>query len=145
MADIVFNISKGAFAYYSGLPAASDALIAVPLESSGLVTDATMRDYDTLDAILAGTSNEQTTATRKTLTSVVVTVDDTNDRVDVDSADISYTGLTGNAIGALVICYDGDTGTGTDANITPLTKHDLAVTPDGSDVNVAVTNFARAS
>ena len=76
MADIVFNCAKGREAYYGSLPGTSDAIIAVPLEASGLVGDSTMVDYDTLAAVLAGASNEQTTMGRETLTGVTVIVPD---------------------------------------------------------------------
>lgn len=148
MADLVMNVSLGRVAYYATLPAASDALIVVPLESSGIEADATLRDYDNLSALLGGTSNEQTTMGRKTVSaSVTVTVDDTNNWVDVDMPDQVWTAASGNAVGALLVCYDGDTGAGTDANITPLTKHDFAVTPDGSDITatIATSGFYRAS
>ncbi len=143
MADFTFNISKGMGAYYASLPAANDALIVIPLEASGLEADATLKDYDNVSALLAGSTNEQTTAGRKTVTSVSVTVDDTNDRVDIDIADQTWTGLTGNAIGALLIAYDVDTTGGNDTNLIPLTKHDWAITPDGSDVTATVANFLR--
>ena len=148
MADIVFNIAKGRVAYYAGLPAASDALIVVPIETTGIVADATMIDYDDLSTLLAGASNEQSTMGRKTITSgVTVTTDDTNDRVDVDMADIVWTAATGNAISALLVCYDGDTGAGTDANIIPLVKLDCVMTPDGSDFTavIAAAGFYRAA
>ena len=148
MGNIVFNIAKGRVAELAALGAANDALILVPLESSGLVADSTMIDYDTLDAILAGASNEQTSnMTRKTLASVTVTVDDTNDRVDVDAADVTWTAATGNAIGAVVICYDGDTTGGTDANIVPLVKLDASATPAGGDITIQfnAAGFYRAS
>lgn len=145
--NLVTNIGKGRFVYYSTLPAANDALIIVPLESSGLVADATLIDYDDLAALLAGATNEQTTAGRKTVTSVTVTVDDTNDRTDVDFADPVWTGLTGNAIAKLAVCYDPDTTGGSDSDLIPLTVHSFDVTPDGSDVTgvVATAGFARAS
>ncbi|WP_030319616.1 hypothetical protein [Streptomyces flavochromogenes] len=145
MANLVFNTSLGRVASLAALPAASDALIAVPLEATGLVSDATMRDYDDLGALLAGASNEQMTMGRKTLASVTVTVDDTNDRVAVDCADITWTAATGNAIAAVVICYDPDTTTGTDADLIPLTKHDVALTPDGNSFTLSVADFYRAS
>lgn len=144
MADVVFNIALGKVKYYAELPATNDALIVIPLES-GLEADATLRDYDDVAALLAGTTNEQTTAGRKTVTSVTVTVDDTNNRVDIDIADQVWTDLTGNAIGALLIAYDPDTTAGTDSTLIPLTKHDWSITPDGSDVTATVANFYRAS
>ncbi|MGW1661057.1 hypothetical protein [Streptomyces microflavus] len=145
MANIVFNIALGRLAQYASLPATNDALILVPLEASGLVTDSTMRDYDDLNALLGGASNEQTAMGRKTLTSVTATVDDTNDRVNLDCADVTWTAATGNAIGAVVICYDPDTTGGTDADLIPLTKHDVSMTPDGSDFTLTVADFARVS
>ena len=145
MADFVFNIAKGKVKYYAELPGTNDALIVIPLESSGLEADATLKDYDTVSALLAGTTNEQTTAGRKTITSVTVTPDDTNDRLDLDFADQTWTALTGNAIGALLVAYDPDITGGTDADLIPLTKHDWAITPDGSDVTATVNVFFRAS
>lgn len=147
MADIVFNIAKGRVAHYATLPAANDALIAVPLEVTGLASDATIRDHDTLAQVLSGGTVEQTTLGRKTLTGVTVTVDDTNDRVDVDCADITWTAATGNATGALVICYDPDTTGGTDADLVPLVKLDMAATPAGGDLTYTVNSagFYRVS
>jgi len=145
MPNIVFNQALGKIAHLASLPATNDALIAVPLETSGLVNDATMRDYDTLSAVLAGATNEQTTLGRVTLTGVTVTVNDADDRVEVDAADITWTAATGNPVGALLICYDPDTTGGTDADILPLTKHDLTLSPDGSNVTVTVADLARMS
>jgi hypothetical protein len=145
MSNLVFNTALGRVASLAALPAANDALIAVPLESTGLVNDATMRDYDDLAAILAGASNEQASMGRKTLASVTVTVDDTNDRVAIDCADITWTAASGNAVGAVVICYDPDTTGGTDADLVPLTKHDVALTPDGNSFTLSVADFYRAT
>lgn len=145
MADIVFNIALGKVKYYAELPATNDALIMVPLESSGLETDAVLRDKDDLAAVVAGTTNEQTTVGRKTLTGVTVTVDDTNDRVAIDCADVTWTSPTGNAIGAVVICYDPDTTGGTDADLIPLTKHGITWTPDGNNFTLTISDFFRAN
>lgn len=148
MANEVFNISKGRFAHWCTLPAASDALIVVPIMTTGLVSDATLRDIDDLATILAGATDEQTTMGRKTVTaSVTSIVDDTNDWVDVDMPDQVWTAATGSAISKLFICYDGDTTGGTDSNILPLTHHDFPITPDGSDVTaqIATAGFGRAA
>lgn len=145
MANLVFNRALGMVAYYASLPAANDALILVPLESSGLETDAVLRDKDDLAAVVAGTTNEQTTVGRKTLASVTVTVDDTNDRVAIDAADVTWTSPTGNAVGAVVICYDPDTTGGTDADLVPLTKHDVTWSPDGNTFSLTIADFFRAS
>lgn len=145
MADFVFNIAKGKVKYYAELPGANDALVIIPLEATGLEADATLKDYDDVAALLAGTTNEQTTAGRKTITAITNTVDDTNDRFDSDFADQTWSGLTGNTIGALLIAYDPDTTTGTDSTLIPLTKQDWSIIPDGSDVTATVNVFYRAS
>lgn len=147
MANGVMNIAKGKVKYYTELPAAADALVIVPLESAGLEADDVLNNYDDLAALLAATNNEQTTMGRKTVTTVSNTVNDTANTFDADFADPVWTAATGNAVGKLLVCYDADTGAGTDANIIPLTYHDFAVTPDGSDITgtVAASGFFRAS
>ena len=155
MADIVFNISKGRVAeLYNRVDTndgANSALVIVPVDV-GATTDATIRDFDTLAAVLAGGVTERTTGgwNRKTLTDTELAAfaaDDTNDRVDLDIPDQTWTAVSAGAVTDLIICYDNDTTAGTDANLVPLTMHDFAITPDGSDV-VAVINaagFFRAS
>jgi hypothetical protein len=153
MSDFVFNQAKGKIAYYAGLPATSDALIVVLLKSSGLEADSVLKDYDDLASLLAAANDEAdfTNYARKTVTaSVTVTVDDTNDRVDMDMPDQTWTaagGASNNTLGKLLICYDGDTGAGTDSAIIPLTAHDFTATTDGSDLQavLAAAGFARAS
>lgn len=146
MADFVFNIAKGKVSYYAGLPAANDALLLIPLETTGLEADSVLRDKDTFADVVSGATNEQTTLPRKTLASVTVTVDDANDRIDVDAADVSYTSAGGNAVSAFVICYDPDTTGGSDSDLIPLVKLDLAFTPSG-DFNIVFNSagFYRAS
>lgn len=148
MANEVCNISLGRFVHYSTLPLTNDAIIVVPIETAGLEADGTLNNYDDLLTLLAASNNEQTTLGRKTVTSgVTVTIDDTNDWVDVDMPDQTYTAGTGNAISKLLLCYDNDTTGGTDSNIIPMTYHDFVITPDGSDIvaQIAAAGFARAA
>lgn len=157
MANFVFNIAKGRVVeYYNRVenndPAAS-ALIVIPLETTGLETDAVLKDKDDFAAVVAGTTNEATTLgwNRKTLTDADLAVlpapDDVNDRFDIDIPDLTWTAVSGNAVSKLVICYDSDTGLGTDANLVPLTAHDFVVTPDGSDITAVINaaGFFRAA
>lgn len=150
--DGVFNTARGKIAYFLGLPAAADAIKIVLLKSSGLEADATLADYDDLAAILASTNDEAdfTNYSRKTAASVTTTVDDTNNRRDGDFADLTYTsagGATNNTCGKLLVCYDGDTGAGTDADIVPLTFHVVTFTTDGTDLTITVASqgFWRSS
>lgn len=153
MADGVFNISLGEVKRYAKLiDGANDALVVVLLQSSGLEADATLRDYDNLSVLLAASNDEATASNyvRKIVSSTTITVDDTNNRVDIDIADQTWTALGGgvnNSLGKLLICYDPDTTGGTDADLVPLTFHDFILTTDGSDVTavVASSGFYRAS
>lgn len=152
MADFVFNIAKGRvvelYNRVDNNDPTNSALIVVPIDR-GAASDATLRDLDTLSAVL-GAVTERTTGgwNRKTLTDADLTasaVDDTNDRYPVDTGDLTWTAVTAGAVTDLLFCYDSDTTAGTDANIVPLTCHTFAITPDGSDVVATVTDFFRAS
>jgi hypothetical protein len=143
----VFNVAKGIWRYYLGLPAANDALVVVLLKASGLPADATLADYTDLATLLAGAADEAdfTNYVRKLITSgVVITPDNTNDRVDGDIPDQTWTsagGATNNSLGKLLVCYDPDTTGGTDSSIIPVTYHDLVAPTDGNDL-VAQINAA---
>lgn len=155
MANIVFNQGLGqVVAYYRRVdendPAAS-ALVILVLATAGIESDAVLKDKDTITDLVSGATNEVTNAgyARKVLTDADLTafaVDDTNDRVDLDFADLTFTGIAaGDGWNDVVVSYDADTGAGTDANIIPLTLHDFVITPDGSDIVVQTPNgFFRA-
>ncbi len=156
MADFVFNIACGkGVEYYSRVYAndpANSALILVVIAASGIETDAVLRDYDTLSALLAATNNEVTNTgyARKTLTDAVLTApapDDTNNWFLVDLPDQTWTAVSAGDVWAkLLVCYDSDTTAGTDANIVPLTAHDFAYTPNGGDIPaVFPSGFLRAA
>ncbi len=157
MADLVFNIAKGRVAELYNRVDSNDptnsALIIMVLATSGIESDATLRDKDSFSDVVSGATNEVTNTNyaRKTLTDADITAfaaDDTNDRVDLDIPDQTWTGVAaGDGWSDVVIGYDPDSTGGTDANIVPLTLHDFAVTPDGSDIvmQVAAAGFFRAS
>jgi hypothetical protein len=146
MANLVLNIALGYVKRYAEQVGTNNAaLILVPIETSGLEADSVLRDKTDLAAFLSGSTNEQTTMGRKTVTACTVTVDNTNDRVAIDFADQTWTAPTGNAISKLLICFDPDTTSGTDSSIVPLTLHDLPLTPDGNNFTVTVADFYRAS
>jgi hypothetical protein len=157
MADFVFNIAKGRVVeYYNRVKSndpANSALIVVAIDANG-DSDATMKDRDDLAALLGGTANEVTNTNyaRKVLTdsdlAALPAPDDANDRYDIDLPDQTWSAVAaGTAWTDLLICYDPDTTGGTDSAIIPLTLHDFAVTPDGSDIvaQIAAAGFFRAS
>lgn len=142
MADFVFNIAKGAVAEMVR-DGASNLLL---LLLTAADTDANMRDVDTVAALLATSADEATDGSyaRKTGLTGTITVDDTNDRVDVDVPDQTFTALAGAAIVDAVFAYQNSAA---DSGRVPCTLHDFAVTPDGSDVTLQVnaSGFFRAS
>ena len=153
MANIVFNIAKGRVVELYNRVENNDptnaAIILVPIETTGLEADATLIDADTLAAVLAGTTNEQTTMGRKTLTDADLAAlpapDDSNDRYDISLPTTTWTAASGNAISKILVCYDSDTTAGTDANIVPLTMFDFAQTPSGADIQMTTGVFFRAT
>jgi hypothetical protein len=145
MGSFVFNVAKGKVAYYGSLPGTNDALIAIPIEATGVQADATLVDLDTVAAILAGSTNEQTTMGRKTLTAVSSTVDDTGNQTVVDADDVTWSSATGSAVSDVLIAYDPDTTTGDDTTLIPLTWHDFVATPDGTDLVAAIADLFTAS
>lgn len=138
MADVAFNVAKGREAYYASLPGSNDALIVVPIEATGVEADGTIVDHDTLAAVLGGSSNEQTTMARQTLSGVSVTVDDTGNKVTLDANDVVFTGATGNDTAKLLLCYDPDTTSGTDSDIVPIVAWDFVTDPAGGDITAAI-------
>lgn len=159
MADFVFNVALGrGVEFYNNVDNnlfANSALIVLLLATTGLEADATLKDLDTVTALVAGTTNESTNTgyARKVLTDTELSAwapDDTNNRVDLDMSDQTWTGVANDGTGAIskfVVAYDSDTTGGTDANIVPWTCHDFSITPDGSDITavIATAGFFRAS
>jgi hypothetical protein len=123
------------------------------LATAGIESDSVLRDLDTLAAVVAGTTNEVTNAgyARKILTDTDIAAfapDDTNDRVDLDCADQTWTSVAaGDGWNDIVIGYD-PTSTGVTASlIVPLTHHDFVVIPDGSNITaqISATGWFRAT
>lgn len=160
--DFIYNRAKGRGHQWvveinaSAAPYANSALI-VALFRSGSATAAATKDYDDVTALEGDAqiaelvSGTNANYARKTLIDAVpvITVDDTNERVDIDIPDQTWTalGAGGAAIDDLLIAFDNDTTAGTDANIVPWTYHAFSITPDGSDVTaqIAAAGFFRAS
>lgn len=151
MSAIVFNIAKGRVVELykrvkSGDPANS-ALIIIPL--SAAASDATLLDQATVAAVLAGGSTEQTTVGRKTLAAAQIAAlpapDTVNDRYDLSLPTVTWSAASGSAIVKLLIAYDDDTTSGTDASIIPLTCFDWAQNPSGADMQMTGGVFFRAA
>lgn len=113
--------------------------------------DDALRDYQTMTALLAGTSVEAdfTNYIDKDITNanITITYDDANNRVDLDIPDQTWTSAgnaTNNTLAKLVFCQDAGAG---DANKIPMSSHDFVVTTDGSDLTaqIATAGLMRAA
>ncbi len=145
MANGVFNIAKGAVAekFRDG---SGNALILLLKANQ---TESAMIDHDTVAALLAGGNTEAdfTNYVRKTGLTGTITVDDTNDRVDVDIADQTWAaagGASNNDLTKLIVAYEESAA---DSARVPLTHHDFALTTQGSDVTAQINSagFYRAA
>lgn len=156
MANFVFNRGLGRGTEWAERingndPAASELVIMV-LATSGVESDAVLRDKDTFADVVSGATNEVTNSgyAKKVLdntSSITITYDDTNDRVDVDFPDQTWTAVAaGDGWNDIVIGYD-PVGSQTMSDILPHTLHDFVVTPDGSDITaqVATSGYFRAT
>lgn len=143
MADGVFNIAKGAFAEMFRDAAANGIVLLLTANEA----EAALVDHDELAALLGAAGNTEAvdaSYARKTGITGTVTVDDTNDRVDVDIPDQTWTALAGAAITKAIVAYENAAA---ETTRVPLTHHDFAITPDGSDVTLQINaaGFARAA
>lgn len=115
--------------------------------------DDTLRDYDTLSALLGATGNSEadfTNYTRKDITGadVTLTVDDTNNDFTLNLPDQTWNsagGTTDNTLVKLLLVYDPDTSVSDDTTMVPLTQHDFSVTTDGSDLTAELGDVFIAS
>lgn len=146
MADGVFNISKGAVAETYRDAAANGLILLLQANEA----EATLIDRDDVAAVLAEAGTTEATFTnyaRKTSLTGSITVDDTNDRVDVDIPDQTWTSAgngTNNTLTKAVVAYENAAA---DSTRVPQTHHDFAVTTDGSDLTIQINaaGFFRAA
>lgn len=159
MTAVVCRGGLGTLRARLALPATNDALIGVLLQQNGLQAVDTIRDYASLQALLAA-SNDEPTATGyarwSSTTPATAAYDATNNRWDLDIADPVFPAVgtlaaaqaapVANTAAAFLLCYDPDTTTGGDDSIEVLTYHDYARILDGSDVivQIATAGIGRA-
>lgn len=109
----------------------------------------TLIDHATVAAMLAAANTEAnfTNYARKTGLTGTITVDNTNDRVDVDMADQTFVdagGVSNNTLTKAIIAYQESAS---DAGRIPLTHHDCAAVTDGNDIQIVfnASGFGRAA
>jgi len=153
MPNFVHNRSKGRVTEFAERVNANDPTNSIfTLEAiNTTATDATLQDLDDFAAIEADANTAEVTNSgyaRKTFANgtLTITYDDTNDRTAVDVADQTWTAVAaGTAWTDLVTGYDSDSTAGTDSAVLPMTQHDFAITPDGSDITATIADFYRAA
>lgn len=134
MTDFAYNIAKGRMVEKIADDATKLGVMLVVAQEA----EATQKDRTTLADILANGTGEATATNyaRKTGLTATITVDNTNDRVDLDLPDQTWTalgGVTNNSITAAIVFYEE---AALEASRIPLTHHDFAITTDGSDVTM---------
>lgn len=147
--DFIFTVAVGKLRYYSELPAADDSLIYVLLKSTGLEADSTLRDYDTLAAILAASNDEADFSgySRLTLTAPTHTEDETNNWWNLDTPDLAFaTAAAGNTCTKALVCYKPASGSA-DSAIIPLAAYNINLVTDGNPVDVRwnASGYARTA
>jgi hypothetical protein len=152
MASLPFNITLGkGIALHDRVvenDPANACLILVPIETSGLEADDTLSDYDTLAAVLAGASNEQTTMGRKTLTNADLSasaVNDSTNKREASLPDVDWTSASGNPISKVLVCYAPDSTSLSDSTTIPLTHMDFVATPDGNTLRLTAGVYLDAT
>lgn len=150
MASIQTNVSKGReVEFYNrvdGNDPTNSAFILMILAAGSTNGLNGLQDFATFAAILAGGYTEVTNTNyaRKTLTDSSISpyaVDNTNNRILLTLPLQTFTGpvAAGDTWDIGVWGYDNDTTSGTDANIVPITGHELrtaggiALVPDGTN------------
>lgn len=149
MANFSFDVAKGREVEFWNRVNDSDptnaVLVLAVLTHTGIVSDATMKSYATLSALLAGASNEVTNTgyARITLSDSGIgapTVDNTAHTTTLPLADQVTGSITaGDNWSKLIVGYDSDSTGGTDANIIPVFALDIRVSgvpliPNGTAV-----------
>lgn len=154
MGDFIFNRAKGRFVEWAERVNSNDPTNAVftimVIDTSA--SDGTLLDLDSFDAILDdGDTAEVTNSNyaRKVIDQsggLTITYDDTNNRVDLDLPDQTWTAVAaGDSWTDGVVGYDSDSTGGDDEDVLPVSQHDFPITPDGGDITAQIATFARAS
>ena len=140
--NVIFNVAKGRIRTLAELSGTA-ALQLVLIQATGLEGDATLVDYETLAAVLAGTNAEAdfTNYARQTLTTVAVTVDHAVDEMQIACDDVTFTdagGTTDNTMGKALIVHVPDPATSTDAEIIPMGAFSYDGATDGSTISLTM-------
>ena len=140
MAEVAYNAGKGRLLAGGIVAGSTNLRAAIVITSKTGAADPDLATMAAIDAVGTVALHTQ----RVTLTGVTVTVDNANDRVNLDCADLAFTAAPGVSALALII-YDATTDT-SDATRIPLFFYDTGFPqPMDGGLNVAVADFARVA
>jgi hypothetical protein len=140
MAEVSYNAGKARLLAGAVTAGGTNLKAAIIITSKTGASDPDLATMAAIDAV--GTVAFHTD--RQTLTSVTVGTDNTNDRINLDSANITFAAAPGVTALAMVI-YDATTDT-SDTTRIPLFYYDTGFPqPMDGGLVVTVTDFARAS
>lgn len=157
MADLILNRALGKIHQYSDNVDSNSPAASVLRMFALVITgdqDNAIRDLSTMTITgllalsnVAEATNSGYANQAMDDTDVTITIDDTNNRVDIVAGDQTFTSVVaGDVWTDLVIAYDPD-GTDTDGTTIPLSLHDFAVTPNGGDITAdePAAGFSRCA
>lgn len=132
MANAVFNVAKGSVGEFARDDATKFGVLLLKVAPA----DASLKDFDTVAAMLAGGATEAdfTNYARKTPLTATRTVNDTSERVNCDLADQTWTsagGASNNTLVKAVVFYEESAS---DAGRIPCTFHDFNETTAGNNL-----------
>ena len=153
MANQVFNVALGrTVELYNNVRAGTPStarLVVMVLSTTGLESDAILKDKITFADVLSGTTDEVTNTgyARKILTSADIPAwsghepDQSGNKWDLDIPDQTWLAVSTAppSWSRLVVGYDPTSNGVTNTLIIPLTSHDFVVTPDGSDITAQIS------
>jgi hypothetical protein len=141
-ANLLTTALHSAANFYMGLLCAAGGTVPTAID-----TEAEIQDSDTITQLLAFGSVVEATGgsyVRQNLSSSTVTEDDTNNRANCDFANATFTAVPGTNNPS----YGGFISRGTGVNgdtFVALFIFTTAVTPNGSDITVTITDWLRAT
>jgi len=154
MADQMFNAALGRTVQVTDNVEQNSPAAAVMRMFSWVITaaDDDVDNQTTITNLEALASSAEATNTNYANQSweaadITITVNNTTNLVDIDSTDITFTGISaGSNWTDVTIAYDAD-GTDTDTTNLLQTLHDAVVTPNGGDITIqfAAAGWYRAT
>lgn len=142
MAESVYNAGKARLLAGAITSGSTNLTAAIIITSRTGASDPDLATMAAIDAVGTVAFHSE----RLTLSSVTVTTDNTNDRINLDAANLSFAAAAGVTALAMVI-YDRTTDTN-DTTRIPLFYYDTGFgsgLPMDGGLNVTITDFARAS